>query len=159
MKLKKMNLPETTSEQEGFAKARILSRIIARGIDFILIGALLEIIPKAGFFGGLAYLLIADGLFEGRSVGKRLIGLRVVLRDTKRACSIKESILRNSPFAFGYILFGILKGIPLIGWIFSFIIPVVIVVFESLIMLGNEEGMRFGDEIAKTIVVEESGEG
>jgi len=48
-----------------------------------------------------------------------------------------------------------LKGIPLIGWIFSVVIPVVILLFESLVMLGSEEGMRFGDEIAKTQVVEE----
>ncbi len=151
------NSEESFNEQEGLAKAGILNRIIARTIDFIIVGALLEIIPKIGFFAGITYLLIADGLFDGRSIGKWLIRLRVILRNsnTNVACGFKESIIRNFPFAAGYILFGILKGIPLIGWIFSVIIPVVILLFESLIMLGNEDGMRFGDEMAKTQVIEE----
>jgi hypothetical protein len=31
----------------------------------------------------------------------------------------------------------------------------IIVLFESLVMLGSNKGMRLGDEIAKTRVVEE----
>ncbi len=150
-----MNSSETINEREGLEKAGILNRIIARTIDFIIIWALLAIIPKIGFWAGLTYLLIADGLFDGKSIGKWFIKLRVILRNTDAVCSFKESIIRNFPFAVGYILFAILKGIPLIGWIFSVVIPVVILLFESLVMLGSEEGMRFGDEIAKTRVVED----
>jgi len=88
-------------EQEGLEKAGILNRIIARAIDFIIVWALLAIIPKIGFWAGLTYLLIADGLFDGKSIGKWLIKLRVILRntDTNAACSFKESIIRNFPFA------------------------------------------------------------
>ncbi len=144
--------------QNDLAKARFLNRIIARTIDFIVVVALFEIIPIIGYFAGLIYLFIADGLFQGRSIGKRLIGLKVILRNNTHVvavCGFKESILRNFPFAIGYILFGILNVIPLIGWIFAFIIFVVILLFESLIIIGNEKGMRLGDEIAKTQVVEE----
>ncbi len=148
---------EIRAEHEDLSKAGILNRIIAKTIDFIIVGALFMAIPTIGYFAGIAYLLIADGLFEGRSIGKRLMGLRVVIRnaDTKAACSFKESIIRNFPFGIGYILFGVLKGIPLIGWIFAIIILSVIVIFEGLIILGNEKGIRFGDEIAKTQVIEE----
>lgn len=148
----------SSENEEGLQKADYLDRVVARMIDFIIVVALLEIIPKVGYFAGLAYLLIADGLFQGRSVGKRLIGIRVVFynsAETAAACGFKESIFRNLPFAAGYILFGILKGIPLIGWVLSLAFITVIPVFEFLVMTGSEMGMRFGDEIARTQVVED----
>lgn len=158
-----MNSSETldnqpTEKKEEFTKAGYLNRIIARTIDFIIVVALYEIIPGIGYFAGLAYLLIADGLFQGRSVGKKLIGLTVVINDNENQvalCGYKESIFRNFPFAVAYILCGMLSAIPLIGWILSFAILMVIVLFESLVMLGSDRGMRLGDEIAKTHVVEE----
>jgi len=153
------NQPISGSKETG--KAGFLNRIIARTIDFIIVAALYEVIPKVGFFAGLTYLLIADGLFEGRSVGKKLIGLRVIVynnTDKVTACGFKESIYRNFPFAVGFMVFGIFNIMPLIGWIFSFIAAAVVVLFESLILLGSEKGMRLGDELAKTHVIEEKRE-
>ena len=40
----------------------------------------------------------------------------------------------------------------------SFVVIAGIIIFESLVMLGNEDGMRLGDEIAKTQVVGENRE-
>lgn len=151
-----MNISENRPDQKELTKAKILNRIIAKAIDFIIIGALLEIIPRVGYFAGLAYLLIGDGLFEGRSIGKRLIKLKVVLYETRKICGFRESAIRNFTFAIGYILFGILRGIPFMGLIFSIIALVVILLFESLLMIGNDKGMRFGDELAKTQVIEEN---
>ena len=153
------NQPISGSKETG--KAGFLNRIIARTIDFIIVAALYEVIPRVGFFAGLTYLLIADGLFEGRSVGKKLIGLRVIIynkADKVTACSFKESIYRNFPFAVGFMVFGIFNIMPIIGWIFSFIAAAVVVLFESLILLGSEKGMRLGDELAKTHVIEEKRE-
>ena len=149
---------QSAEVRQDFTKADFLSRVIAKTIDFIIIVALYEIIPKVGFFAGVTYLLIADGLFQGRSAGKRLIGLRVIVRDrpeAAEACEYKESIYRNFPFAVGFILYGILKAIPLIGWIIAFVIVIGILLFESLVILGSEEGMRLGDELAKTRVVQD----
>jgi hypothetical protein len=112
---------------EGFRRAGLLLRVIAKVLDFIIIAAVAEVIPRAGFFAGLAYLLIGDGLFQGRSLGKKLIGLR------------------NSVFGIGYLLY----KIPLFGWIFI----VIISLLEFVILLGSKEKMRLGDEIAKTKVV------
>ena len=153
------NQPISGSKETG--KAGFLNRIIARTIDFIIVAALYEVIPRVGFFAGLTYLLIADGLFEGRSVGKKLIGLRVIIynnADKVTACSFKESIYRNFPFAVGFMVFGIFNIMPIIGWIFSFIAAAVVVLFESLVLLGSEKGMRLGDELAKTHVIEEKRE-
>ncbi len=149
---------QSLNEQKELTRARFFYRFIARTIDLIIVMALYVIIPKIGYFAGLFYLCIADGLFQGRSVGKRLMGLKVIIHgntDIIAACSFKESILRNLPFAVGYILFGILNAIPFIGWIFAFVIFVVILLFESLVIIGSEKDMRLGDEIAKTQVVEE----
>jgi len=128
-----------------FKRAGLLLRAIAKTLDFIIIAAVGEVIPKAGFFVGLAYLLIGDGLFDGRSLGKKLIGLRVVSADTNEPCSFRGSILRNSIFGIGYLLY----KIPWLGWIFI----VIVIVFEFIILLGSKDGMRLGDEIAKTRVV------
>ena len=148
---------QSAEEHQEYTKADLLSRVIAKTIDFIIVVALYEIIPKVGFFAGITYLLIADGLFEGRSAGKKLIGLKVIVYDkgNNAACEYKESIYRNFPFAVGFILYGVLKAIPLLGWIIGFVIVIVILLFESLVILGSDEGMRLGDELAKTRVVQD----
>lgn len=160
-----MNSEETRHEAAHAAAVRdagLFNRIVARTIDFIFVVALYEIIPAVGYFAGLVYLLIADGLFEGRSIGKKLIGLKVIVKSDSgetEPCSYRESVFRNFPFAIAFILFGILKAIPLIGWLLSFVILAGVLIFESLVMLGSEQGMRLGDELAKTRVVEEAQEG
>ncbi len=136
---------------------KLLNRIVAKSIDFFIVIALCEIIPKIGYFAGLAYLLTADGLFYGRSIGKRLMGLKVVyyITDSTTSCGYRESVYRNSLFAAGYLLAGLFGAVPLLGGILAFVIITAVLVFESLVMIGSEEGMRFGDEFAKTRVVED----
>ncbi len=121
-------------------------RIFAKVLDFILIAAAAEVVPKAGFYAGLLYLLISDGLFDGRSIGKLLIGLRVVSLPGDAPCSARESIVRNAPLGAGLLLY----RLPWIGWIFILLVCLA----EFLILLGSKNGMRLGDELAKTTVVE-----
>ena len=127
-------------------RAGLLLRTAAKIVDFILIAAVIEIIPRAGFFAGLTYLLLGDGFFDGRSVGKKLLKIQVVSAGTDSPCTFKDSILRNSTFAVGYVLW----IVPFIGWIFILIISAV----EFILVLGSKDGMRLGDEIAKTTVIE-----
>jgi len=127
-------------------KAGLLVRTIARILDFIVIAAAVELVPKAGFYAGLAYLLIGDGLFDGRSLGKRLIGLRVVSSDSFKACTFRDSILRNSVFGIGFLFYKLFW----MGWIFIAIVSAL----EFVILLGSKNRMRLGDELAKTIVIE-----
>jgi hypothetical protein len=127
-------------------RASLLLRTFAKVLDFILIAAAAEVVPKAGFYAGVLYLLISDGLFEGRSIGKVLIGLRVISGAGDEPCSVKESIVRNAPLAAGLLLY----KLPWIGWIFIIFVSFV----EFLILLGSREGMRLGDELARTAVVE-----
>jgi uncharacterized RDD family membrane protein YckC len=131
---------------EEFARAGLLVRTVAKILDFILIAAAVEIVPKAGFFAGLTYLLIGDALFDGQSLGKKLVGLRVVSADTHQPCTLRDSILRNSIFGIGYF----------VSWIFwlGWILIAVTAALEFIILLGSSEKMRIGDEIAKTLVID-----
>lgn len=127
-------------------RAGLLFRAVAKILDLILIAAVMEIIPKAGFFAGIAYILLSDGLFDGRSLGKKLIKIQVVSSIDNMPCTFKDSILRNSTLAVGFGL----SIVPWIGWIFFLIV----LAFESILILGSSERKRLGDEIAKTLVLE-----
>lgn len=128
--------------------ASILLRVVAKIIDFLIIFTAAEALNRAGWLAGLCYLLISDGLMDGRSIGKRLVGTRA-LGSQGAPCTIKESILRNSTLAIGLLLW----KVPFIGWIF----PLLISAFELVILLGSPDRMRIGDEIANTSVVQETG--
>jgi hypothetical protein len=143
-----MEATDVKVEPIELKKAGNVIRVVAKTIDFLIVAALTEAIPKIGYFAGLAYLLLGDGLFEGRSIGKRLLGLRVMLIDSGTPCTYRASALRNFVFAVAYLL----MFIPFIGFVF----PLAILIFEGIIMIGNEQGMRLGDELSKTHVVEET---
>ena len=127
-------------------RAGLLLRTAAKTLDFILIAAVMEVLPRAGLYAGLAYLLLGDGFFDGRSLGKKLIKLKVVSANTDTPCTFRGSILRNSTFAAGSIFW----LVPWIGWI----VLVLVAVLEFTLVLGSKDGMRLGDEIAGTVVTE-----
>jgi uncharacterized RDD family membrane protein YckC len=76
---------------------------------------------------GLLYTLFADGLEGGQSLGKRLVGIRVVSAETGRPCTFGQSFVRN-------LLLMILGPID---WVF---------------ILG-ERHQRLGDKAAGTMVI------
>ena len=116
-------------------------RLAAQFLDGLVAGApalaaflLMFLVPRAGFavllaaalFGAI-YTLLADGLEGGQSIGKRMLGLRVVSMTTGAPCTFGQSFLRN-------LLLMILGPID---WIFIF----------------GERHQRLGDKAAGTIVV------
>jgi uncharacterized RDD family membrane protein YckC len=128
--------------------ASLLVRAVSKAMDFIIIFAAAEALPKAGWLAGLGYMLVSDGLEGGRSIGKRLTGLRVI-NESGGACRIRDSMIRNSTLALGLVLW----KVPAVGWLFL----ATVVAFEFIILLGSEERKRLGDEIAHTSVVETAG--
>ncbi|THI84805.1 MAG: hypothetical protein CAF41_011135 [Nitrospira sp. CG24A] len=129
-----------------YPKAQMLNRGIARLIDLFIVAAAGQMLVPVGFLGGLAYILIADGFSGGRSIGKRLIGLQTVLPGQREAAGFRESIIRNLPFAVAHVAF----AVPYVGWLIS----IAIVAFEAVLIVGNEQGRRFGDEVAGTQVLD-----
>lgn len=131
---------------EIYPKAQVLNRGIAKLIDLFIVAAAGQVIVPVGFLAGLAYILIADGFSGGRSIGKRLIGLQTVLPGQREAAGFRESIIRNLPFAVAQVAF----AIPYVGWLIS----IAIIAFEAVLIVGNEQGRRFGDEVAGTQVLD-----
>jgi uncharacterized RDD family membrane protein YckC len=94
----------------------------------------------------LTYILIADGFAGGKSIGKRLVGLQTVRVDGRGTVGFRESIIRNLPLGGAQVAY----AIPYIGWLAS----LAIVAFESFLIIGNEQGRRLGDEVARTHVLD-----
>jgi uncharacterized RDD family membrane protein YckC len=131
---------------EGLQKAPLFIRGMAKAIDLIAVAVAAAAVPPAGIFAGAAYILISDGLFDGRSIGKKIMKLKVVSDSTGKECDFKGSMIRNAVFAGVLLLF----TIPFVGWIFAGLV----IIFEFLLILGNAEGMRIGDDFAGTMVIE-----
>ncbi len=131
---------------EVYPKAHVLNRFIAKLIDLFIVAAASEVISPVGFLAGLAYVLVADGFPGGRSIGKRLIGLQTILPSTREAAGFKDSIIRNVPFGAAVMAF----EVPYVGWL----VTLAILALESLLIIGNEQGRRLGDELAQTQVLD-----
>jgi len=127
-------------------KADLTSRAVAGFVDLLIVVGLARLPDVIGFLSATGYLLVRDGLFARQSVGKKLIGLRVVSADGPGVpVSFRESILRNAPLAIAFLLF----LVPYAGWVLG---PLVLAV-EGLAALGDEQGMRIGDLVARTRAV------
>jgi uncharacterized RDD family membrane protein YckC len=134
----------TPFDSTVYPKAHVLNRFIAKLIDLFIVVAAGEIAPPVGFLSGLTYILIADGFAGGKSIGKRLVGLQTVRVDGREAAGFRESIIRNLPLGGAQVAY----AIPYIGWLAS----LAIIAFESFLIIGNEQGRRLGDEVARTHV-------
>ncbi len=139
-------MEETTEGVKTYPKANTLNRYLAKFIDVLISVGLSKLLPPVGFFAGLLYIIIADGFFEGQSIGKKLIGLRTIVLSEGKKAGFREAIIRNIPFAIAYTL----CLIPYVGWLLA----IIIIGLEGILVIGNEKGLRIGDEIAKTQVVD-----
>jgi len=126
-------------------KADLTTRAVAGFVDLLLVIGLARLPDVLGFLSAAGYLLIRDGLFEGQSAGKKLIGLRVSPLDGEKAVTYRESIIRNVPLTLALMLF----LIPYVGWLLA---PLALGI-ECLAAIGDDRGMRIGDMLARTWVV------
>jgi uncharacterized RDD family membrane protein YckC len=129
-----------------YPKAHVLNRFIAKLIDLFIVVAAEKISPPVGFLSGFAYLLIADGFAGGRSLGKRVVGLQTIRLDLRDTAGFRESIIRNIPLGAAQLA----SAVPYVGWIAA----LAILSFEGLLIVGNEQGRRLGDEVARTQVLD-----
>ena len=104
----------------------LTNHFIAELIDEIImvVGAILLVIP------GILYFLLQDGLFEGRSIGKKLMGLKVIKQGTGQPCGYMESTIRN---------------------LFMLLGPI-----EYIVVLITKDHKRIGDMVAGTLVINET---
>jgi uncharacterized RDD family membrane protein YckC len=113
-----------------------------------LLLALVAWIPIVGIiFMGLVlvpYWLLRD--VTGGSLGKLLLGLKVVARDGSPA-TVGARILRNVPLILGPAC----AIVPFLGYIFTIPVSGTVILIEGIMLLS--QGERLGDRLAKTIVV------
>ncbi len=69
------------------------------------------------------------------------------VHDHQAQAGFRDSIIRNVPLAVGYAAL----QIPYVGWLGA----AAVLGMESLLIIGNEWGLRIGDELAHTQVVDE----
>lgn len=130
-------------------KATFLERASAKFIDITFALILASVLSPIGPAAGFVYSLIADGLMEGRSIGKFLVGIRVIDITTNAPCSIHKSILRNIPFGFAVLMF----IVPVIGLFLFIFIGLSVIAVETYFLYTDLGSMRIGDTLADTIVI------
>jgi len=131
-------------------KADLTTRAVACFVDLLIVIGLARLPDVLGFLSASGYILFRDGLFQGRSAGKKLIGVLVRPEDDEdrqRTVTFRESIIRNATFEAAFILF----LIPYAGWVLG---PAALVI-EWLVAFGDDRAMRIGDMLARTRVVQQ----
>jgi hypothetical protein len=71
-------VPEDGIPESPYPRCSFLLRGMARLADIGIAYALGLAAGRAGFVVALLYLLLADGIFHGQSVGKRIFGVKAV---------------------------------------------------------------------------------
>lgn len=126
----------------------LFDRFAAKAIDFAIWVLLVLLLPPAGTLFGVVFWLFCDGLIGGASPGKRTVGILVLHREHRRPITLKESTLRNLPFAIPAVLMLLPAG-P----IFAAVVGIPILLLETYFLLSDPQEIRIGDIFADTVVV------
>jgi uncharacterized RDD family membrane protein YckC len=136
-------------EGSPYPKADLSLRTLARLVDLLLAFFLAQTGHEIGPLLAVLYLLIADGLMHGQSLGKRIFGIRTMVVPRRSPAGYRESVLRNAPFA----LVALFYVVPL-GWLLFIVAGLPIVGFEAWMVATDRLGIRIGDIFADTQVVD-----
>jgi uncharacterized RDD family membrane protein YckC len=144
----------------AYPPADFRRRALARCIDLLVAASPLLLVergrPLSGEILSAALLLTGDSLFgPGRSLGKRLAGLKVLVLATRRPAGTRESIARNFVFALG--LLPVLFGAPLPLTFLALTCIALVEAAVALRPLTRDLGQRrLGDLLAGTQVIDAS---
>ncbi|AKU91102.1 RDD family protein [Vulgatibacter incomptus] len=128
-----------------YPKAELAPRLLAKAVDLFVAGLFAWFIPSVGVAMALAYLLFADGLPNGQSPGKRLLGVKAVHVPTRRSCTPAQSLVRNLPIAIGFAF---------LTNVFLAMVAIPIALFELYMASSDALGVRIGDIFADTQVID-----
>ncbi len=139
--------------------AGVFRRIAAAAIDS-LIGSLFFFVPIFGGIFGIFYILFKDAImyrltgypeWQNKSIGKKLMSLKIVCQE-KAIIDLETSARRNVILIPGRVI-GI---IPLLGWVLGPIVGGFFKLIELLVLTSDPQGIRLGDRLADTKVVEDT---
>ena len=145
-----LRLVKGDGSSSPYPKASLLLRAGARAVDIAIAWALYVSTGPAGIVIALLYLLLADGMLQGQSPGKKIFGVKVVYLPTRAPARHRDSVLRNAPF--GLVI--ILSMMPELGLKAFLAGAVVIGGIEAVRCLRDPDGVRLGDRWAQTQVVD-----
>lgn len=135
------------------AQVPALRRTLAKLIDFALVIGISLLVaqaaPRAAVVLFAPLVLLLDALPRG-SPGKRLLALQIVARDEAQLRPLAASILRNLPLA----LLAPLEFLGPLGWLLLLVLLPALFAVEGALALLHPEGLRLGDRLAGTRVVE-----
>ncbi|MBF5044090.1 RDD family protein [Aggregicoccus sp. 17bor-14] len=134
-----------------YPKASLFLRAGARLLDVAVAWGLGVACGAAGPIVALLFLLLADGMLQGQSVGKKIFGVKVMHVPTRSAARHRDSTLRNAPLAL-VVLLGMMPA-PL-GMVASAAALAAIGGVEAWRVLRDPLGLRLGDVWAQTQVVD-----
>ncbi|MBK7860182.1 MAG: RDD family protein [Archangiaceae bacterium] len=137
-------------ESPEFPKASLFLRAGARLLDVAIAWLLYAGTGPAGIVMALLYILFADAMIQGQSLGKKAFGVKAIFLPTRGGVRHRDSVLRNAPFGLVIILFmmpdlglkAFLGGIVVIGAI------------EAVRAIRDPQGRRLGDLWAQTQVID-----
>ena len=142
--------PQNLEPGSPYPKAELLQRLLARLFDLMVCGALVALMHRAGAAAGALYLLLADGLLRGQSLGKRMFGIKVMHVPTRQGAGARQSMVRNFPMA----LVGLLAMGPHHHWPLLAGASGVVLGYEAFRVWSDPLGLRLGDGLASTQVVD-----
>jgi uncharacterized RDD family membrane protein YckC len=131
-----------------------LTRLIAKAIDLAIVLALPIVtyplgLYQLGFILGIIYIALADGMKDGQSLGKKVLGFAVKSLEDGSPCSYRQSVIRNLPFVIPLTL----AIVPIWGWILGAILGIAFVGLELYLLYNLDSGHRLGDVMADTSVM------
>ena len=143
-----------SDQNTKYPKVHAVDRYMAKGLDVILIAVIALILSvlwyPLGALGAILYAFFHDGLNNGTSLGKAIIGLKVISTPEEDIpVTWRVSAKRNISLG----LFTIFAVIPMVGWILMFLVGLPLLMFEAYLIYNLESGYRLGDILAGTRVV------
>lgn len=134
-----------------YKKANLTNRFIAYIIDAAIMvgGMFLFYVP------GIVYAFIKDGLMNGQSIGKKMMGIMVINVDTNEPCSILNSAGRQLPMLILSAIIGIISmksnGEDNVGIVIVFIGISILIL--DIVLISGEKGMTIKDFLSGTQVI------
>ena len=144
-------VPAEGAPESPYPRCSRVLRTLARCVDIGLAYALAVAAGRAGLVVALLYLLLADGVFHGQSVGKRIFGVKAVFLPLRTGARFRDSTLRNAPLALVVLLRMMPEPLGLRAGLAGL---VVIVSVEAWKAFRDPLGRRLGDVWAQTQVVD-----
>lgn len=141
----------SADEKSPYPKASLILRGMARLVDVAIAWGFYLLAGRAGFVVAVLYILLADGLSQGQSLGKKIFGVKALYLPARTGARFRESVLRNAPFGL-IVLLGMMPR-PL-GSVAFWSGAVVIAGIEAWKVFRDPLGIRLGDIWAQTQVID-----